>query len=73
MMPAGGLSGVQLAGELGSWDIFLAGGGKLHLAAHAYSLDQDEYVFVVLAEGNPRYEVELARVPKSIVIRIQGG
>lgn len=72
MMPPEELS-VRLAGELGSWEVSLASGGILHLAAHAYSQDQDEYVFVALAEGDPRYEVELARIPKSLVARIQGG
>ena len=72
MMPPEELS-VRLAGELGSWEVSLVGGGILHLAAHAYSQDQGEYVFVALAEGDPRYEVELARISKSLVARIQGG
>lgn len=73
MMPPTGLGEVRLAGDLGSWEVFLAGGGVLRLMAHAYSQVQDEYVFVALAEGTPRYEVELARIPVALVARIRGG
>lgn len=72
-MPSARSGEVLLAGELGSWEVFLTGGGILRLVAHAYSQDQDEYVFVALAEGNPRYEVELARIPKALVAQIRGG
>jgi len=64
---------MRLASELSRWTVFLAAGGALHLLAHAYSEVQDEYVFVALAEGEPRYEVELARIPTALVSRIQGG
>lgn len=64
---------VRLAGDLGSWDVFLAAGGVLRLMAHAYSQDEDEYIFVALAEGTPRYEFELARIPVVLVASIRGG
>jgi hypothetical protein len=67
------MSGFKLAGELGSWDISLVHGGALRLAAHAYSRQEHDYVFVALAEGRPNYEVELARIPVDLVARINGG
>jgi hypothetical protein len=72
-MTSGPSSEVRLAGDLGSWEVLLVSGGLLHLKAHAYSQDQDEYIFVALAEGNPRYEVELARIPVPLVARVRGG
>ena len=64
---------MRLAGELGTWEVVLSGGGVVRLRAHAYSQEQDEYVFVALAEGTPRFEVELARIPVAIVAKLHGG
>jgi hypothetical protein len=44
----------------------------VHLAAHAYSQEEDDYVFVALADGAPPGEVELARIPVKLVARIRG-
>jgi hypothetical protein len=63
----------KIAGELGSWEVSLVGGGTLRLAAHAYSQQDGDYVFVALAEGAPHYEVELARIPVELVARVIGG
>jgi hypothetical protein len=64
---------IRLTGELGTWEVQLVGGGNMHLKAHSYTRQQDAYVFVALAEGSPRYEVELARIPVTLVQRIRGG
>jgi hypothetical protein len=45
----------------------------LRVAAHAFSQEKDEYVFVALADGAPPCEVELARIPVKLVARIVGG
>lgn len=73
MTPSPGPREVRLAGDLVSWEVSLVGGGTLHLAAHAYSQVEEEYVFVALAYGTPPYEVELARVPAKSVAKIRGG
>jgi hypothetical protein len=64
---------ITLAGDLGSWVVLLASGGSIHLTAHAYSQTEDEYIFVALAEGDPRFEIELARIPRTLVNQIHGG
>lgn len=63
----------KITGQLGSWDVSLVDGGTVRLAAHAYSQQEDDYVFVALAEGAPSFEVELARIPVNLVARISGG
>lgn len=63
----------KITGELGSWEVSLVGGGTVHLAAHANSEQEGDYVFVALAEGVPDYEVELARIPARLVARVIGG
>jgi hypothetical protein len=73
MMVPEGQDGFKIIGELGSWDISLVGGGILRLAAHSYSPQGGDYVFVALAEGRPRFEVELARIPAHLVERMIGG
>jgi hypothetical protein len=64
---------VQLDDPLAAWEVVLTSGGTLHLAAHGFSQEQDDYVFAALAAGKPPYEVELARIPKALVARIEGG
>jgi hypothetical protein len=64
---------VTITDGLGSWVISLVGGGKLRLAAHAFSRQGDDYIFVVLAEGEPDYEIEIASIPVNLVARIEGG
>jgi hypothetical protein len=61
-----------LAVALGDWEL-TPGGGRIWIAAHAYHEDQGDYVFSALMKGTPNYEVEVARVPKAIVVRIEGG
>jgi hypothetical protein len=73
MMAVDKQGGFKITGELGSWCVSLAGGGALRLAAHAYSQQDGDYVFVALAEGRPHYEVELVRIPVDLVVRISGG
>jgi hypothetical protein len=45
----------------------------LRLAAHAYSQEQDNYVFVALADGSSGYEIELAWIPVAVVAKVRGG
>jgi hypothetical protein len=64
---------IKIIGDLGSWEVALATGGALRLAAHAYSQNNGQYVFVALAEGRPNYEIELAVIPEALVSSITGG
>jgi hypothetical protein len=73
MIPPASQGEVRLAGELGSWEVYLVSGGTLRIAAHGYSREQNDYVFVALAEGTPRFEVELVRIPAALVARVRGG
>jgi hypothetical protein len=63
----------QLASELGSWRVVLNGGSELTLAAHGYSKEEGDLVFVVLMEGNPCFEVEVARLRAADVATVEGG
>jgi hypothetical protein len=60
-------------GELGEWTITLVTGDQVELAAHAFHREKDAYVFSVLMQGQPGYEVHIARFPKSSVKEIEGG
>ena len=62
-----------LAVELGDWDITLRTGEVVALHAHNYSQVGDQYVFNLLMEGTPCYQVEIARFPIEIVSEIRGG
>jgi hypothetical protein len=64
---------IKIIGDLGAWEVALVTGGTLRLAAHAYSLNNGQYVFVALAEGRPNYEIELAVIPEDLVSSITGG
>jgi hypothetical protein len=64
---------IKIIGDLGAWEVALVTGGTLRLAAHAYSLNNGQYVFVALAEGRPNYEIELAVIPEGLVSSITGG
>ncbi len=63
----------QLTSDLDPWEIRLVSGHVLHVNAHAYSEKSRDYVFVALMKGSPNYEIELARVPISVVKTILGG
>lgn len=73
MMPPTIRGEIRLTADLASWEVSLAGGAMVHLAAHAYSQEGDAYVFVALADGSPPYEVILARIPVKLVTKIRGG
>jgi hypothetical protein len=73
MTQSEGSAEFKLIGELGSWEVSLVGGLVMRLAAHAYSRQEGEYVFVALAEGTPPIEIELARIPITLVAKIRGG
>jgi hypothetical protein len=63
----------KITRKLGSWEVSLVCGGMVHLAAHAYSQEEGNYVFVALAVGVPDYEIELARIPVDLVTKVIGG
>lgn len=63
----------ELVGEPGLWELFLANGNTLIVAAHAYSKQDGIYVFNMLMEGIPRFELDVLRIPVSMVSQIQGG
>jgi hypothetical protein len=67
------LDGQTLVAELANWAVTLGGGDVVVLHAHAYSREGDEYVFTVLMEGTPHYEVAIAKFPVGIVSNIIGG
>jgi hypothetical protein len=72
-MQPGRSTEIKIIGDLGAWEVALLAGGTLRLAAHAYSLNNGQYVFVALGEGQSNYEIELAVIPEGLVSSITGG
>ena len=60
-------------GQLGDWAATITGGDVLRVAAHAYEVRDDEYVFSILMRGSPGYFVDLIRIPVAVVAEVQGG
>lgn len=65
--------GLRLASEPGRWQVRLAGGETIQLLAHGYSIEGDEYVFSLLMDGTPPFDVDAARLPRSLVREVEGG
>lgn len=66
-------SNMRLASEPGRWQVVLKAGVTIHLLAHSYSINGDDCVFSLLIDGMPAYEVEVVRLPGSIVASVEGG
>ena len=64
---------MRLASEPGEWRVTLTSGETIQLLAHGYSMEEDEYVFSLLMDGKPPFEVQAARLPRSIVRAVEGG
>lgn len=60
-MTEGPSSNMRLASEPGRWQVGLTMGGSIHLLAHGYSIDGDDYVFSLLIDGMPPFEVDVVR------------
>ena len=61
---------MEIADELGHWDIELKSGEHLLLSATGYSRVKEWYDFKVLMNGSPPFEVTIARVPVVLVASI---
>lgn len=66
-------SPLQLTGDLGSWELSLKDGTRLTVSAHGYSEEGGTYVFSMLMEGQPCFELDVARIPVAVVDTIYGG
>jgi hypothetical protein len=64
---------LELASEPGTWHITLVSGSDIETTAHGYSKERDFYVFSLLMEGKPPFEVDVLRIPVDIVSKIRGG
>jgi hypothetical protein len=64
---------LRLASEPGRWQVTLIGGQTIQLLAHGNSIEGDEYVFSLLMDGTPPFEVDAARLPRSLVRAVDGG
>jgi hypothetical protein len=64
---------LELASEPGTWHITLATGSDIEATAHGYSKEGDFYVFSLLMEGKPCFEVDILRIPVTLVSKIRGG
>ena len=62
-----------VSGQLASWEVVLTSRSTIAVAAHAYSQRDGAYVFSVLMDGSPPFEVDVAVIPETIVDRIRGG
>jgi hypothetical protein len=64
---------LELASEPGTWHITLVDGSYIRATAHGYSKEGDIYVFSLLMEGTPPFEIHIIQIPVSIVSKIRGG
>lgn len=62
---------MQLAIEPDVWRVILNNGEELRVLTHAYAVEGGDYVFTLLMEGNPRFEVEVLRIPAHLVASIE--
>ena len=58
---------MQLVLEPDGWKVVLLNDETIHLRAHAYGVEGGEFIFSVLMEGSPHFEVHIARIPKRTV------
>jgi hypothetical protein len=64
---------LELVSELGTWHITLVTGNDIEATAHGYSKEENDYVFSLLMEGEPPFEIDVLRIPVDIVSKIRGG
>ncbi len=63
---------MQLAAEPAIWKVTLNSGETLSVLTHGYAVEGDEYVFTLLMEGEPCFEVEVLRIPSHLVAGTEG-
>jgi hypothetical protein len=44
----------------------------LEVAAHGYTEELGSYIFSLLMEGQPRFEIDIVRIPSGLVSKIRG-
>ncbi len=64
---------LELTSRLDRWDATLKDGTSLTIWAHAVSEDADNYVFKALMRGDPHFEIDVARIPTTVVADLIGG
>jgi hypothetical protein len=57
--------------DLGVWQVILASGTVIQVAAHSYSKEGDSYVFNLLVEGSPPTLVPLMKIPTRVVTAVR--
>ena len=62
-----------LTDPLDRWDLTLTSGEAVTVWAHGVAERDADLVFVALMRGDPHFEVELLRIPRSIVADFVGG
>ncbi len=64
---------LELASEPGKWQVTLLNDNVLTVTAHGYSEEGGIYVFSLLMEGQPCFEIDILRIPANLVSKIRGG
>lgn len=64
---ANSATSMQLTSEPDTWKVRLTTGDELQFITHGYSVQDDHYVFVLLMEGTPCFEVTVLRIPVAVV------
>ena len=65
---------LEICGEPDTWFITLKPDGHLLvLHAHGYHQENGAFVFSLLMEGKPRFEIEVLRISAEIVADVVGG
>ena len=62
-----------LATELAKWEVILDSGERIEVLAHAFARERGHHIFSVLLRGRPNVELEVVRIPSSIVATVAGG
>lgn len=57
----------------GRWTVLLENDLSVQVRADGYSETDDVIQFVVLVAGDPNWELEIVRFPRSLVRSIEGG
>lgn len=59
--------------EAGTWQVTLHDGSILVVTAHGYSEEGCYYIFSLLMEGQPCFEIDILRIPSKLISQIRGG
>ena len=69
----GRMQHLELVFEPGRWTVTLTDGAHVQVSADGYGREGDMYVFSLLVQGEPNFELDVVKIPVSSVSQIRGG